>query len=125
LIKITIAFLLVASLAYGAQPGITIPVGTSEYGPVAVQTLHRYAGLSIEPTSSAFTRATINLFHSTDKAQTFAAIPFCRLVYSSSVALKPFAGDCSKPAGTTHIKAVAILEGGSLTIAKTPNLRSR
>jgi hypothetical protein len=126
------ALLLVASTVHGAQV-FSIPEGKTVYGPVAVTTLHRYAGLVIEPTSSAFTKGTFNLFHSLDGGKTFPGDtgdpkterPFCKVVYLSSAIIKPFGGDCSKPVGTTNIKAVAIVEGGPITIAKLPNLRSR
>jgi hypothetical protein len=117
--------LLLASPLFAAQ-SITIPEGTSSYGPVSVTTLHRFAGLYIDRTSSSFTKATISLFHSTDDGKTFASQPFCKFTHlGGGTATQTFGADCPKPEGTTHITATALVEGGSITIAKTPNLRSR
>jgi hypothetical protein len=119
------AILLWTALAYGAQ-SITIPEGSSSYGPVSVTTLHRFAGLYIERTSSSFTKATINLFHSTDGGKTFAVQPFCRFTHlGGGTATQTFGADCPKPSEATHVTATVLVEGGSITIAKQPNLRSR
>jgi hypothetical protein len=136
-VRTLIAFLFIAfivSVAHGAQPGITIPEGTSEYGPVAVTTLHRFAGLYVERTSSSFAKGTFKLFHSTDGGKTFPGDtgnsgtekPFCKFTHLGGAPVtQTFGADCPKPEGTTHIKARAIVEGGSITLASQPNLRSR
>ncbi len=131
--KTLIILLLWTGLA-GAAQSIIIPQGVSEYGPVSVTTLHRFAGLYLESTSSAFTLATFKLFHSTDGGKTFPGDtgdvkterPFCKFVrLGGDTDAMTFGADCPMPKGSTHVKARAIVEGGSVTIAKPPNINSK
>ena len=104
----------------------TIPEGVTEYGPIPVQALHRFAEMSfVRSSKSGYTQATFTFFHSTDGGKTFASQWFCLGVHTPDSTTDTISRTCPYPPGTTHIKVVADVEGGSIVIQKTPNVRSK
>jgi hypothetical protein len=131
---IPIVSLFLASLTYAGEARPPIPQGPTELESVPITALHRFAGLYIERTSSNFTKVTVKLFHSTDDGVTFPGDtgnpkteqPFCKFVHEGGGDENiTFGADCPKPEGTTHIKGLAVVDGGSISISRAPDLRSR
>ena len=129
--KILIAFLLLASVAHGAQ-SITIPQGTTIYGPVSVNMLHRRTALDFRRTNTNFTRLKVIFEYSESGSggpwlRLSNGAPYCALEAAGLPLVEDIQIDCPFPKDSkpTHVRAIAEAIGGSVTLVALPNLRSK
>lgn len=125
--KTLITFLLMTSLAYGAQ-SITIPEGTTTYGPIPFNSADRFGEMVFTRNTSTFKLLTINLYFSEDwNGKTGTWQWYCRIVHPGAAQNGIISAGCSMVAGKkpTHIKADAVAEGGSVVITAAPTMRSK
>ncbi len=125
--RILAIILLWASLAHGAAI-IIIPEGTTIYGPLAMNQLHRVSQISFTRTSNTFTSLTVTFEYcpgpdvkTCDSAKTW-------VVYGKSIF--PGGGLVTAPLGSlkrlpngvtaTHIRVIAVAVGGNITLQKDP-----
>jgi hypothetical protein len=102
---------------------ITIPEGTSAYGPWAMNQLHRISQVSIERTSNAFTNLTVTFEYSPDKQNTW--IWYGTTVFPGGGPLTARLGSLKQlPTGVTatHIRIIVNLVGGSMTVKQIPTV---
>ena len=112
-------FLLVALPVYAAQV-ITIPQGTTNFGPISVKVVHRYVDFIIERAPSYTNpniKATVSIYASLD-GKTFDTLPFCGFTMQGGANIPITDVGCSLPTATTHIKGSVVVTGGSITISK-------
>jgi hypothetical protein len=124
-----IILLLWASLAHGAQV-IIIPEGTTTYGPIAMNQLHRVSQVSFTRTSNTFTSLTVAFYYcpgpdvkTCDSAKTWtwygeSFFPGGGATTASLGSLKVLAAGVT----ATHIKVIAVAVGGNITLQKDPTV---
>jgi hypothetical protein len=121
----TICLFLLGSVAFGAQSSFTIPVGTTPFGPISVNVLHRFTKfeggfITLAPGQTI----SGEIQYSTDKGKTWSFL--CGFVSDQPIPTpKPFFRGCEFPEGTTSIQGVVVVTGKSVTITATPSLTSR
>jgi hypothetical protein len=122
-----IILLLWTSLAHGAAV-IIIPEGTTTYGPLAMNQLHRVSQISFTRTSNTFTSLTTAFYYcpgpdvkTCDSAKTW--VWYGESFFPGGGATTESLGSLKMlPDGTkaTHIKVVAVAVGGNITLQKDP-----
>lgn len=113
-----------AALAHGAST-VTVPEGTTTYGPFSIGSLDNAMEIQLEPVSATFTTATFYIDMSEDKGKTWiGGICVGQMLPTLS---KFHGGECPVPLNLTptHFRVRVVLVGGSLTIAKIPNINSK
>jgi hypothetical protein len=115
-----IILLLWTSLAHGAAV-IIIPEGTTTYGPIAMNQLHRVSQISFTRTSNTFTSLTVTFEYSPDKGSTW--IWYGQSIYpGGGLVTAPLGSLKMLPTGivATHIRVIAVAVGGNITLQKDP-----
>jgi hypothetical protein len=115
-------FLLIAQPLLAAQT-VTIKEGTTNFGPVAVSGLHRFANFSIDRWSNPAITLSGVVQYSTDGGKIYLDLIKFTAVGSSSI--EGIAAGRSLPPGTTHIKGSITLVGGSITLSRQATFESR
>jgi hypothetical protein len=135
-VKTLISFFFLASLAYGAQ-SITIPIGTTVYGPVSLDTaLHKFGELRFSaPTwTNPAIKMTAVIDYSDDGRKTWKFL--CGFKAEGMPGGPPRARWCplydliqvddgkqaQRSRNATDIRATVTVTGGSITISAIPNL---
>jgi hypothetical protein len=134
LVLVAIMLALLIAAVNAAQPGIVIPEGKTEFGPIRINSLHRFGNLGFDRATSfsdpnVVAKATISW--SFDDGKTY---PFqCGIMFRGG----PDANGQIIPASSilcqlpdelpppTHIKGVVVVTGGSIALTKSPGLGSR
>jgi hypothetical protein len=137
LINSLLALLIMAQAAFGAQV-ITIPEGTTIYGPISVSVFNRYARFELD--RSKWTDPNIKLSavmtRSTDGGKTFLLPSVWLCAFESQggpiISNKPnptptpiTRRNCQLPEGTTNIRVTTTVAGGSITLGSIPKLETR
>jgi hypothetical protein len=131
LIAFLLCLFLMPSLTYGAQKDVTVPQGTTVYGPFAWNVLHRRGELSFVRTGMTATGATFTFGYSPDGGTTWLGETspfFCRVVMTAQVnPTNLYSADCPLPIGAiaTHLRVTAVVVGGTITISSAPTVRSK
>ena len=118
------SLILCLNLLLGAQK-ITIPVGTTPFGPIAVSALHKFAEFTFDRSlwtnPNSFLDATMD--DSIDKGVTWAWM--CNFKSrggptksGSTITSAP----CEMRKGATHIRGTAIVTGGEIVLKAPPNI---
>lgn len=122
-----IALLLLVTVAdaYSAQ-SITIPSGTTTYGPFSVNAIERRTDMTIVATTNAFTLMTIDFEYTPDKGSTW--IRYGESVFLGGLPVPTPLGSFKRlPEGVTatHIRIITTLIGGDVTISAAPTVSMR
>lgn len=123
--KIIAIILLWVGIA-GAAQTFTIPEGVNTYGPFALNVLHRRSDITAVATTNNFTLLTLAFEYSTDKGNTW--IWYGASVHPGGQPTPTLLGSFKKlPDGVaaTHVRVIATVTGGAITIAAAPSVRTR
>jgi hypothetical protein len=121
---LALLLLIVSAMPGHTAQSIVIPQGVSTYGPFTVNNaLHRRLDIGFIATSNSFTLMTIRLERSMDKGNTW--IFNGESFHEGGQPLPTRIGSFKLfPEGTTHVRAIVTVAGGSVTIAAPPNVNT-
>jgi hypothetical protein len=120
-----LALLLIAAPAFGAAT-ITIPVGTTNFGPLSVNVADKYSDFSFDRTLWTDPAVTLaaNIEQSFDSGKTWGF--FCGFHAQGGVTETPTTRIvCSISPGATHVRGNVVVTGGTITLPKPSDFHTK